>query len=609
MSIGDATLALDNRGYVLVSGTNNNPNDLAKSNGSGKSSIFEAIIWNLTGDTIRGTKQVVNKFSPDGTCVELVFMIDNDKYHIIRYKEHTEFGTDLKIFVNDTDKSGKGVRDTCKLLEEYLPDLTLNLLGSVMILGQGLPQRFTNNTPAGRKEVLEKLSKSDFLIEDIKAKLTKNKLEYTEQIRQLEDAILADSNQLKVYNENLDKLKIEKLSLKPFTADDTKKLQEYTTKVADLNTDLNTKNAALNTTKDLCAKVFNNKSNLINQAAKEKLDIIATQSKLLETITKEKSEKTVVINNLKAEILTLESVKDICPTCGQKLPDVHKVDTCEHHKKLQLLEEDLKVTLEKEIALTDNKQKILNEYEINYNNKLNSLDKSYQDYSNNIKNIEADIQTINTTINTYTIEINKLELLKNTYTERINKIEADITACIASIDAINEKILYNNIDKDNKEAHLNIVIKMLTIATRDFRGFLLSEVINYINNKAKEYSQDIFETDKIDFSLDINISYCDKQYENLSGGEKQKVDLIIQFSIRDMLSQFLNFSSNILVCDEIFDNCDSIGCQHIIDMISKRLSDVDSIFIITHHENELAIPYDLQLNIVKNELGISEIIE
>ena len=49
-----------------------------------------------------------------------------------------------------------------------------------MILGQGMPNKFTNNTPSGRKELLEKLSKSDFMIEDIKNKLSARKNELSE---------------------------------------------------------------------------------------------------------------------------------------------------------------------------------------------------------------------------------------------------------------------------------------------------------------------------------------------------------------------------------------------------------------------------------------------
>ena len=173
LSFGYAEIDLNDRGYVLVNGINNNPTDNATSNGSGKSSIWEAISYALTGETIRGiTKNLVNIHTEGGMRVELSFSIDSTEYRICRYKEHKEFKNDIKFFVNGVDNSGKGVRDTEKLISEHLPDLTSSLIGSVIILGQGLPQRFSNNTPSGRKEVLEKLSKSDFMIEDIKKRIS-----------------------------------------------------------------------------------------------------------------------------------------------------------------------------------------------------------------------------------------------------------------------------------------------------------------------------------------------------------------------------------------------------------------------------------------------------
>ena len=71
MSFGDADLLFENDGFIRVSGINENPLDNSNSNGSGKSSLWEAIVWVLTGDTIRGTKQVVNVFGNDGCFVEL----------------------------------------------------------------------------------------------------------------------------------------------------------------------------------------------------------------------------------------------------------------------------------------------------------------------------------------------------------------------------------------------------------------------------------------------------------------------------------------------------------------------------------------------------------
>ena len=169
--------------------------------------------------------------------------------------------------------------------------------------------------------------------------------------------------------------------------------------------------------------------------------------------------------------------------------------------------------------------------------------------------------------------------------------------------------MYINNIKEETQKRLEIVNKMYMIAIRDFRGFLLTNIIDFINNKSKEYCKDIFETDKIEFMLDgnyINIFYDNKQYENLSGGEKQKVDLIVQFSIRDMLCKFLNFSSNIIVLDEIFDNLDAVGCQRVLNVIAKKLSDIDSIYIVTHH-SDIDLPIDNEIVVIKNENGISEI--
>lgn len=77
LSFGEAKIDFIKTGYTLVQGINNNPNDLAKSNGSGKSSIFESVVWCLTGETIRGSKDVSNINTDNGAYVELDFSVDN----------------------------------------------------------------------------------------------------------------------------------------------------------------------------------------------------------------------------------------------------------------------------------------------------------------------------------------------------------------------------------------------------------------------------------------------------------------------------------------------------------------------------------------------------
>ena len=97
MSIGDAQIDLTDRGFTLIEGVNNNTNDNAKSNGSGKSSIFESLVWCLTGNTIRGNKSVVNYNGNDGALVKLSFTMNGDEFVITRTKDHSKYKTNLFI--------------------------------------------------------------------------------------------------------------------------------------------------------------------------------------------------------------------------------------------------------------------------------------------------------------------------------------------------------------------------------------------------------------------------------------------------------------------------------------------------------------------------------
>ena len=100
--------------------------------------------------------------------------------------------------------------------------------------------------------------------------------------------------------------------------------------------------------------------------------------------------------------------------------------------------------------------------------------------------------------------------------------------------------------------------------------------------------------------------YDGKYYEALSGGEQQKVDIIIQLALRDLLNTQLGITCNILVIDEAFDFLDTIGCRKILDLITN-LSNIESVFIISHHINELQISYDTEITVVKHNNGVSTI--
>lgn len=610
MSLGNIDLDLNNLGYVSISGINNGLGDNAKSNGSGKSSILEAIIWNLTGDTLRGTKDIVNRFTVGGTCVELVFKVDDIEYKIARYKDDEDFGTNLKIFINGIDKSGKGIRDTQKILEELLPDLDTNLLGSVIILGQGLPQKFTNNTPSGRKEILEKLSKSDFMIEDIKEKLSNRKSSLSIELRKVEDTLLELESRKSVYEIELEKSnkELEKLYNDTSCVDYNNEMADLEINISSQESELSLAEKKVNDTNEKLQESRVRYSSLDSELKSKQLDISTKYDR--NELVKERYAVGSQISQLEKSISEAKNVKDVCPTCGQKLPDVHKIDTTNLEKEIETLRvEDARLLSAIELS-KENESKEINKLQESYKQLKDDLLKEGQSCRQSYDSAVQDRDKISKSVSTLKLQKQKLINDRENFLNNKDRLENVIKEKTDAIKQISDKILYNNVERENIKSRLDVIGKMITIATRDFRGFLLSEIIEFINKRAKEYSQEVFGTDKLDFYLNgnnIEISYCDKSYECLSGGEKQRLDIIIQFAIRDMLVQHLDFSSNLLALDEVFDNLDSIGCQKIIDLISKKLNDIESIFVITHHTEDLVIPCDRELVIVKNEQGVSEL--
>ena len=612
MSIEKGSLELNNQGYVLINGINNNPTDASKSNGSGKSSIIEAIVYALTGETIRGTKDVVNRVSSKGCKITLEFKVDNTSYKIIRTKDYDTSGANLKLYVDSKDVSGKGVRDTQKILEEYLPDLTSSLIGSVIVLGQGLPQRFTNNTPSGRKEVLEKLSKSDFMIEDIKDKLSKRKIELNEELRKVEDIILSSTSKKEILDNQLVKLKNDKALLScEAGVDYDAEIKKYEKQLDELEANqVDTYNYSQQLKQKLDDKLkeYQNwvaqvNNNYLHEATiiDERYNIKGLESQKIESQNKVKYKED--------EIRKLESIKDVCPTCGQHLPEVHKVDITPYKIELTNLKEIFEKYSEEFNIISETVEKAKKALLEKFDKDTEEIKKEVQELRELYNNVSKDNDNYLREIANVKLTIDKIKLNKQNYENKKDTIDKDIIDTENLIKQKDEEILYNNNEKNNIESRLQVINKMITIATRDFRGFLLSEIIKYIDTKAKEYCLEVFSTDKINFVLDgnnISISYDGKEYENLSGGEKQRIDLIVQFSIRDMLCQFMNFSANLIALDEIYDSLDATSSQNVTNMISKKLNDIETVFIISHHL-ELDIPYDKQIFVVKNERGVSTI--
>ena len=606
-SYGHAELELQNKGFCLVSGQNNYTKDNALSNGSGKSFLWSAICFALTGETINGIKtNLKNINTEDQECfVQLDFLVNKDLFTIIRTITPK---SDLKIFKNDIDLSGKGIRESEKKLQEVLPDLTKDLIASTIIIGQGMPNKFSSFSPSGRKELLEKLTKSDFMIEDLKVRIQSRQQELSAKAREFEDSLLVNKAQLNNYLNSLDKVKevIENREQPDFDslirAEQAKikqlqlELSYYETRIAKLEANQDDTNKKLLTISEEKAKVSG-----------EELTAYTTSYTKL---SGDKAKFELEISNLTKEITRLQSIVDVCPTCGQNIPNIHKPDTSSQEKALG----DTKLRL-KEITDSINKcnqqhQEYIKQINDAFNDEIGSLNNnliSIKQEINQNKNKHTECLSL---LDTEKTEYNKLLYDKQNWDSYIKNQEREISRLEEEIAKLTNLIAITSISKEDFDQRLSIIKKMDLLIRRDFRGYLLTNIISYIDTRAKEYCSTVFGTRELSLSLNgnaLDITYCGKLFDGLSGGEKQRVDLILQLAIRDLLTSYLGLSANILVLDEVTDFLDKKSCHAVMQLLEKELQTVESVFIISHHAEELELPIDSEIKVVKNEHGISEI--
>lgn len=604
MSIGEADINLTEGGFILVSGVNRCAQDLAKSNGSGKSSVWESIIWCLTGDTLRGSKSVENINTQGGTLVSLDFSIDDISYKVTRTKNHEKYKTNLFFEVNGKDCSGKGIRDTEKILKEYLPEIDSGLISSVIILGQGLPARFTSNTPSGRKEMLERMSKSDYMIQELKDKVSKRRSEVDKMKRDAEDRKLSLSTTLSNVRKTVDET-MAKLDSFPDVSGQQIEAEALQKRIDALksqidSTDIESKRNELS---NINAELYKQET-YFDSKIKGKFE----EDDLISNLTADLRAVDNSILFVRNEINEMKSVKDVCPTCGQKIQGVVKPDTSEKENLLNDLTAKKEYIIKSlSIAQQDRSNKVtqlkndkckvigeLSEKAAELMQLVDSTDKQVKQWSNELQRSESQYKNISDAILRH-------DSMKSMLEELLHKNENQIPSLIESVGNCEVQI--------NKWANsLSILQKFDTVLKRDFRGILLKNVVEYIDGAVKNYGSYIFDSASLSFALDsnnISVKLNNKEYEMLSGGEKQKVDIIVQFALRDMLCNYLGFDCNILVLDEVFDNLDSVGCDKVIQLITNKINSVNSIYIISHHAEELDIPVDSYLVVEKDSTGVS----
>lgn len=608
-SYGHAELELQNQGFCLVSGQNNYPKDNAMSNGAGKSFLWSAICFALTGETINGIKSNLKNINIDEPeCyVQLDFSYGKDLFSLHRIIAPK---SDLKIFKNDIELSGKGIRESEKKLQDLLPELNKDLIASTIIIGQGMPNKFSSFSPSGRKDLLEKLTKSDFMIEDLKSRISGRYQELTIKIREYEDSLLANRTQLNTHLAALDRLR--ELDYKKNHPDfdiileaSNKKIQDYQNQgvqlaeqVAQIESDIEKHTARLLALNEEKSGVKTEEFNAYNEA--------------LTKLVQEKTSLNLEVANLEKEIIRLKAIVDVCPTCKQKLPNVVKPDTSEQESLKQDKQNKLLEVLDNINNCEARHIDYTKQIDEAYKTELTTLTELVQKLKLNISQLKDQQAELNSLLELEKTEYNKIVYDKQNWEALTKKRESEIASLEAEVAKLTNVIAVLSLAKDDLDQRINIIKRMDQLIRRDFRGYLLTNIIAYIDARAKDYCNIVFGTRDLSLALNgnaLDITYCGKLFDGLSGGEKQRVDLILQLAIRDLLTSYLGLSANILVLDEITDFLDRKSCQAVMRLLEKELNTVESVFIISHHAEELEIPVDSEIKVIKNESGISEILK
>lgn len=562
LSILHSEVELDNQGVVLIKGINNSQGS-ADSNGSGKSTIVaESIFYALTGETLRGTSEVVNIFTTDNyALVELEFELNQINYRIIRTKNHPELGTNLKIFKNGIDISGDKLKKSEAILKEELGLIDSTLISGILILGQGLPDTFTSLKPKERKERLEILSQSSEFISELELRVSELTKDYSKKLQNNNQIVTQKETELRILRESR-KRDSERLVELYKKESDSKELSEELEIITEEGKKISS---------ELKEK----------EGKKEELDIkVRELENLLYSSNSSKQNKEQERKTI--ELLISKLTESKCPTCGQwiKSPELIESMKEENQKKLDLIDKAISIYSNKINFCKEEISKLKEEI-----SKLNIqfLKKELDNKRSRIIQIKSEIKIREESTK------EQIEILSNAL-EDYNKKENQIEIELDSINKLSSEF----------ETKLDILSWIKKMCSKDFRGYLLSGVIDYLNLRLDNYSKALFGTNKLKMVLDgtkIYIDYEGRQYEGLSGGEKRLADICVQFSLRDMLKNTLGFMSNILILDEVFENIDESGVRNIVELINS-FSETSSIFVISHSHIEM--PYDRIITVIKN---------
>ena len=509
-------------------------------NGAGKSTMLDAISFALFGKPHRNINkpQLINSINQKDCIVEVEFSVGSADFRIVRGIKPGIF----EIWKNGTMiNQSSHAKEYQKILEQNILKLNHKSFHQVIVLGSSSFIPFMQLPAGHRREVIEDLldinvfSKMNHLLRD-------------------KQSVLKDQMKDLTYQIDINKNKLE--TQKKYISD-IQKLTEENKKEYELriHESQNSIDKLQTTNGELSLGLEDN----IRETEKR----ISTLHDQRQTLLLGSQDRTTNITNIGKRIKFFEE-NEACPTCEQTLSDGHKshvLETLEgerrvHKSALKQIGSEGTV-VEKEISeagrlLESLRSKVS---ELGKNNvKITSLQKQIKEYQLYLeKDISADLSTANT-------DLKLLEEKRNSLLE--NKFK------------LSDEILYNAVMAE--------MLRDTGIKTKIIKQYL--PVINKLVNQYLQVLDFFVHFDlNEEFRETIRSRHRDEfTYDSFSEGEKQRIDLALLFTWRQIAKMKNSVATNLLILDETFDSSlDHEGVDNLLKILETFSNDTN-IFVISH---------------------------
>ena len=529
-------------------------------NGSGKSTLLDALSFGLFGKPHRDINkaQLVNSVNNKATIVEVEFEIGGAPFKIIRGIKPNKF----EIYKDDKlINQASNARDYQKFLEQNILKLNHKSFHQIVVLGSSSFIPFMQLPAWSRREVIE-----DLLDINIFSKMNQLLKERNATIR----------NQLVDISHRLDLIKTKMTGQEKYIKD-----------LQSINQDqIVQKEESINTHKGEITKLFDESKKLgknLSASMASEEDSYQRQMDSIANIKSHNLQLNTEIKNLVKEAKFYED-NDSCPTCDQE------IDIQLKNEKIALVKTNAaEVQSEKEDL--QRKLSVLSTTTTEINGNLSKL----RAKQNKINSNNDQISLLQKEIDKVQKEINKL----SGQTGDVNKAKKELKSLRVNKDDLTEDKLKYTEERTYNEV-IGEMLKDTGIKTKVVKQYL--PVMNRLIN---EYLQvlDFF----VAFHLDENFNETIRSrhrdtfnYASFSEGEKQRIDLSLLFTWRQIAKMKNSAATNLLVLDETFDSSldvDGIEC------LTKILSTLDTdsnVFIISHKGDVLENKFRSKIEFYKD---------